>query len=222
VRGREYLRIIYGPDYTEPAHLDRLRQRGLSHKRSLALREYALGLEALDRVARGEPLWRARMRLRRAGPRIRTRRPEAVAMTVIGVPYHLDEYLADLDFPLRPATTVTAALPAGDAWERLAVLYDAVAGAVAGWVDPARRDAAELAGRPGDRGLGFRRPEPPHLLAVRRGHLAPHRDRRQPGQTQRVRQRAVGQPGHVPQPPRVGKVDAERPGDVQPVRPVLG
>jgi protein phosphatase len=58
VRGREYLRIIYGPDYTEPAHLDRLRQRGLSHKRSLALREYALGLEALDRVARGDPLWR--------------------------------------------------------------------------------------------------------------------------------------------------------------------
>ena len=58
VRGREYLRIIYGPDYTEPANLTRLRQRGLSHKRSLALREYALGLEALDRVARGEPLWR--------------------------------------------------------------------------------------------------------------------------------------------------------------------
>ena len=58
VRGREYLRIIYGPDYTEPANLERLRTRGLSHKRSLALREYALGLEALDRVARGEPLWR--------------------------------------------------------------------------------------------------------------------------------------------------------------------
>jgi len=58
VRGREYLRIIYGPDYTEPANLSRLRERGLSHKRSLALREYALGLEALDRVARGEPLWR--------------------------------------------------------------------------------------------------------------------------------------------------------------------
>jgi protein phosphatase len=58
VRGREYLRLIYGPDYTEPAHLDRLRQRALSHKRSLALREYALGLEALDRLARGEPLWR--------------------------------------------------------------------------------------------------------------------------------------------------------------------
>jgi protein phosphatase len=58
VRGREYLRIIYGPDYTDPANLDRLRQRALGHKRSMAQREYALGLEALDRVARGEPLWR--------------------------------------------------------------------------------------------------------------------------------------------------------------------
>ena len=58
VRGREYLRIIYGPDYTEPANLARLRQRGLARKSSLALREYALGLEALDRLARGEPLWR--------------------------------------------------------------------------------------------------------------------------------------------------------------------
>jgi protein phosphatase len=58
VRGPEYLRIIYGPDYLEPANLDRLRQRGLGLKRSLAMREYALGLEALDRVARGEPLWR--------------------------------------------------------------------------------------------------------------------------------------------------------------------
>jgi protein phosphatase len=58
VRGREYLRIIYGPDYTEQANLDRLRTRSLGHKRSLALREYALGLEALDRTVRGEPLWR--------------------------------------------------------------------------------------------------------------------------------------------------------------------
>ena len=58
VRGREYLRIIYGPDYTEPANLTRLRDRRLGHKRSMALREYALGLEALDRVAHGEPLWR--------------------------------------------------------------------------------------------------------------------------------------------------------------------
>ncbi|MFF5899921.1 polynucleotide kinase-phosphatase [Streptomyces argenteolus] len=58
VRGREYLRIIYGPEYTRPANLERLRSRFLGHKRSLALREYALGLEALDRLAEGEPLWR--------------------------------------------------------------------------------------------------------------------------------------------------------------------
>jgi protein phosphatase len=58
VRGREYLRIIYGPDYTEPANLARLRDRHLGRKRSLALREYALGLEALERAARGDPLWR--------------------------------------------------------------------------------------------------------------------------------------------------------------------
>ncbi|MET7905034.1 polynucleotide kinase-phosphatase [Streptomyces sp. NPDC005355] len=57
-RGREYLRIIYGPEYTRPENLDRLRVRHLGHKRSLALREYALGLEALDRLAEGEPLWR--------------------------------------------------------------------------------------------------------------------------------------------------------------------
>jgi protein phosphatase len=56
VRGLEYLRIIYGPDYLR--HLDRLKQRNLGHKRSLALREYALGLESLERLARAEPLWR--------------------------------------------------------------------------------------------------------------------------------------------------------------------
>ncbi len=57
-RGREYLRIIYGPEYTRPDNLARLRGRFLNHKRSLASREYALGLEALDRLAEGEPLWR--------------------------------------------------------------------------------------------------------------------------------------------------------------------
>lgn len=41
-----------------PINLERLRDRGVNHKRSMALREYALGLEALDRVANGEPLWR--------------------------------------------------------------------------------------------------------------------------------------------------------------------
>ncbi|RFU87582.1 polynucleotide kinase-phosphatase [Streptomyces triticagri] len=57
-RGREYLRIIYGPEYTRPDNLQRLRSRFLGHKRSLALREFALGLEAVDRLAEGEPLWR--------------------------------------------------------------------------------------------------------------------------------------------------------------------
>jgi protein phosphatase len=57
-RGREYLRIIYGPDYTEPANLRRLRQRTLGRKRSLALREYALGMESLTRFVEKEPLWR--------------------------------------------------------------------------------------------------------------------------------------------------------------------
>ncbi|WP_426568379.1 polynucleotide kinase-phosphatase [Streptomyces canus] len=57
-RGREYLRIIYGPEYTRPDNLARLRGRFLNHKRSLAIREYALGLEALARLSEGEPLWR--------------------------------------------------------------------------------------------------------------------------------------------------------------------
>lgn len=57
-RGKEYLRIIYGPDYTLPEHLERLRFRGLNRKRSLALREFALGVEGLDRFARKEPLRR--------------------------------------------------------------------------------------------------------------------------------------------------------------------
>lgn len=57
-RGREYLRIIYGPDYTEPSNLERLRQRSLGRKRSLALREYALGMESLTRFVEKEPLWR--------------------------------------------------------------------------------------------------------------------------------------------------------------------
>jgi protein phosphatase len=58
VRGREYLRIIYGPEYDLPENLERLRARGLSAKRSLALREFALGIEALERFARREPLRR--------------------------------------------------------------------------------------------------------------------------------------------------------------------
>ncbi len=55
-RGREYLRIIYGPEYTIENNLKRLRKRGLNTKRSLAIRELALGIEALERFVRYEPL----------------------------------------------------------------------------------------------------------------------------------------------------------------------
>ena len=57
-RGREYLRIIYGPEYTAPEHLERLRSRGLGTKRSLALREFAISMEALQRFVEREPLRR--------------------------------------------------------------------------------------------------------------------------------------------------------------------
>jgi protein phosphatase len=57
-RGREYLRIIYGPEYTLPDNLERLRTRSLGRKRSLALREFALGVEALERFVHKEPLRR--------------------------------------------------------------------------------------------------------------------------------------------------------------------
>ena len=57
-RGREYLRIIYGPEYLQPANLERLRQRSLGRKSSLARREFALGIEALDRFVANEHLFR--------------------------------------------------------------------------------------------------------------------------------------------------------------------
>jgi protein phosphatase len=55
-RGRDYLRLIYGPTYLE--QLEQLRSRNLGAKRSLALREFALGVEALERFVRREPLRR--------------------------------------------------------------------------------------------------------------------------------------------------------------------
>ena len=58
VRGREYLRIIYGPEYTAERHLSRLRSRGLGRKRALAIREFALGIESLERFVAREPLYR--------------------------------------------------------------------------------------------------------------------------------------------------------------------
>nr|WP_262489956.1 polynucleotide kinase-phosphatase [Hymenobacter sp. AT01-02] len=55
-RGREYLRIIYGPDYLLPGNLERLRERAVKSKRNLALREFALGVEGLERFVAGAPL----------------------------------------------------------------------------------------------------------------------------------------------------------------------
>lgn len=57
-RGREYLRIIYGPEYTLSENLERLKKRSVSKKRSLALREFALGMESLERFVSQEPLYR--------------------------------------------------------------------------------------------------------------------------------------------------------------------
>ncbi|MGB3756116.1 MAG: polynucleotide kinase-phosphatase [Rivularia sp. (in: cyanobacteria)] len=57
-RGKEYLRIIYGAEYTTEENLERLRKRGLSLKRSLAMREFALGVEALERFVANAPLRR--------------------------------------------------------------------------------------------------------------------------------------------------------------------
>jgi len=57
-RGKEYLRIIYGPEYCKPENLTRLKKRGLAKKRSLALQEFSLGIEALERFVRKEPLRR--------------------------------------------------------------------------------------------------------------------------------------------------------------------
>ena len=55
-RGREYLRIIYGPDYTRPDQLERLKKRSTRGKSMLAIREFALGIEALERFVRRSPL----------------------------------------------------------------------------------------------------------------------------------------------------------------------
>ena len=57
-RGREYLRIIYGPEYLLGDHLEKLKRRSLSKKRGLALSEFALGMEALERFVEREPLHR--------------------------------------------------------------------------------------------------------------------------------------------------------------------
>ncbi len=55
-RGREYLRIIYGPEYAAPDQLERLRRRNTGRKTTLALREFALGIEALEQFVARAPL----------------------------------------------------------------------------------------------------------------------------------------------------------------------
>jgi protein phosphatase len=57
-RGREYLRIIYGPEYTDSGQLERLRARSLGKKRRLALDEFSLGMESLERFVKKEPFHR--------------------------------------------------------------------------------------------------------------------------------------------------------------------
>ncbi len=56
-RGREYLRIIYGPEYADPSQINRLRNRNLSRKRGLAIREFGLGIEGLTRFVAHQPLY---------------------------------------------------------------------------------------------------------------------------------------------------------------------
>jgi len=69
------------------------------------------------------------VRLRAAG-RMRLGYRDEVA--VLRVPFHLDEYLPDLDTPLGAGQEIAPVLPAGDVWDRLGVLYAAVGQAVAG------------------------------------------------------------------------------------------
>lgn len=58
VRSGECLRLVCGPEYSAPENLERLRTRKLGVKRILALKEFALGIEGLERFVRREPLRR--------------------------------------------------------------------------------------------------------------------------------------------------------------------
>ena len=82
-RGREYLRIIYGPEYTPPKTWSACARAACRRKRSLALREFALGVEALERFVRARAAAaRARVRLRRARAGKRAGGPEVVGIGV--------------------------------------------------------------------------------------------------------------------------------------------
>lgn len=54
VRGRKYLNIIYGMDYLQPGNLTRLKQRNVGKKQKLALKEFSLGVEGIQRLVNGE------------------------------------------------------------------------------------------------------------------------------------------------------------------------
>ncbi|SDZ56251.1 polynucleotide kinase-phosphatase [Evansella caseinilytica] len=56
VRGRNYLRIIYGMDYLEPENLRRLKKRNTGKKQRLALKEFALGIEGIRRFVNRESI----------------------------------------------------------------------------------------------------------------------------------------------------------------------
>ncbi|MFL0507446.1 hypothetical protein ACH0B5_17025 [Ureibacillus sp. 179-F W5.1 NHS] len=58
VRGRKYLHIIYGMDYLEQENLNRLKKRKVGKKQKLALREFALGIEGIQRFVNGESIER--------------------------------------------------------------------------------------------------------------------------------------------------------------------
>lgn len=58
VRGRKYLNIIYGMDYLQPENLKRLKKRNVGKKQKLALKEFALGVEGIQRFVNGESIER--------------------------------------------------------------------------------------------------------------------------------------------------------------------
>ncbi|MCM3388149.1 polynucleotide kinase-phosphatase [Ureibacillus chungkukjangi] len=58
VRGRKYLNIIYGMDYLQPDNLARLKQRNVGKKQKLALKEFSLGVEGIQRLVNGESIER--------------------------------------------------------------------------------------------------------------------------------------------------------------------
>lgn len=60
VRGRDYLRIIYGMDYLRPEYFDKLKQRGTKMKRLLALQEQEIAMQILRCFINGNDTERLR------------------------------------------------------------------------------------------------------------------------------------------------------------------